>query len=83
MFCGPRILHYAFLLKGETHFFILFDEKLIFKKRLGVATYFCFIFKGKPNKKENPKCNSLFGKKKVYKKPTLGSRVRLLIGKVQ
>ena len=26
--------------------FILFGENLILEKRLGVATYFCFIFKG-------------------------------------
>ena len=45
----------AFPLDGETRFFHLFGENLIFRKRLGVATYFCFIFlKGKQNKKEKP-----------------------------
>ena len=34
----------AFPLDGKTHFFHLFGENLIFRKRLGVATYFCFIF---------------------------------------
>ena len=54
----------AFPLDDETSFFHLFSKKLIFRKRLGVATYFCFIFffKGKQNKKENPKRDSLFGK---------------------
>ena len=43
--------------------FYLFDENLIFLEILGVATYFCFIFKGKnKKKKENPKCDSLFEK---------------------
>ena len=36
----------------------------LLKKWIGVATYFCFIFKkGKQNKKENPKCDSLFWKR--------------------
>ena len=42
---------------GETHllFFHLFGKNLIFRKRLEVATYFCFIFlKGKQNNKEKP-----------------------------
>ena len=56
----------AFLLDGMTCFF-LFGEKYDFQKRLGVATYFCFIFKGKQNKKENPKCDSLFGKENLLK----------------
>ena len=35
----------AFPLDDVTRFFYyLFSEKLIFRKRLGVATYFCFIF---------------------------------------
>ena len=39
--------------------FILFGENLIFRKRLWVATYFCFIFKGKNKiRKKNLKCNS-------------------------
>ena len=38
-------------------------ENMIFRKRLEVATYFLFyFFKGKQNKKENSKCDSLFGK---------------------
>ena len=54
-FCGPRISHDAFPLNGETHFFYLFGEILIFRKRLRVATYFLFILKAKKqNKKEKP-----------------------------
>ena len=56
--------------------FYLFGEKYDFLKRLGVATYFCFIFKGKQNKKENPKCDSLFGKDGLWKtKPEFGGQV--------
>ena len=43
--------------------FCLFGEKYDFYKRLGVITYlFLFFFKGKQNKKENPKCDFSFGK---------------------
>ena len=50
-------------------FFHLFGENLIFRKRLGVATYFCFIFFKMENKirKKNPKCDSLFGKVGLWK----------------
>ena len=43
---------------------ILFENDFyLLRKWLGVATYFFFIFlKGKQNKKENPKCDSLFWK---------------------
>ena len=33
--------------------FYLFGEKYDFYKRLGIVTYFYFIFKGKQNKKKN------------------------------
>ena len=40
-------------------FFYLFGENYDFYKRLGVATYFCFIFKGKNKiRKKNPKYDS-------------------------
>ena len=60
--CGPRIFgYYAFpTKKGETRFFFnLKQKKTIFRKRFGVATYFCFYFK-RENKirKKNPKCDS-------------------------
>ena len=46
----------AFPLDNKTHFFHLFGENLLFRKRLGIATYFCFILflNGKQNKKEKP-----------------------------
>ena len=48
----------AFPLDDETRFFHLFSKKLIFRKRLGVATYFNF-FKGKNKiRNKNPKCDS-------------------------
>ena len=47
------------LLNGETRLLFLFGENLIFRKRLGVATYFCFIFEGKNKiRKKNPKYDS-------------------------
>ena len=56
-FCGPRISHDAFPLDGKTYFLFLFGENLIFRKKLGVATYFCFIFEGKNKiRKKNPNC---------------------------
>ena len=62
--------------------FYLFSENLIFRKRLGVTTYFYFIFEGKNKiRKKNPKCDS-WRKKQVYEKLSLGSGIRLLIGKV-
>ena len=52
---GPCILHNAFPLDDMTRFFYLFGENLIFKKRFGIATYFCFIFKIKNKiRKKNP-----------------------------
>ena len=57
----PAFSHDAFLLDDATSFLFIY-ENLIFRKRFGVATYFCFIFNEKKIKKENPKCNSLFGK---------------------
>ena len=42
---------------------------IIIKKRFVVITSFCFIFflKGKQNKKENLKCDSLFRKDNLWK----------------
>ena len=43
--------------------FYLFGEDLIFlKKYLESPLIFVLFFKKKQNKKENPKCDSLFGK---------------------
>ena len=65
--CGPRISLMCFPLDGELDFIL--KMILFIRKWLRVATYFCFIFKkDKQNKKENPKCNSLFWEKVVYEK---------------
>ena len=62
-FCGPCISLDAFPLDGETRYLFLFGKKLIFRKRLGVTTYFCFIFlKEKQNKKEKTSSVTLEGK---------------------
>ena len=62
----------------------LFEKDLFFRKGLRVTTYFCFIFKGKTNKKENPKCNSLFGKDGMWKtKSGLGGQVTYWKGTVK
>ena len=59
----PAFLHNMAPLNGET-------------QRVEVVTYFCFIFKGKQNKKENSKCDSLFGKDNLWKtKVEFGSQV--------
>ena len=62
---GPRIQHDAFPLNGKTHFLFiyLFGENMIFfLKDLELPLIFVLFLKGKQNKKENPKCDSLFGK---------------------
>ena len=44
-------------LDGRDSLFLLLENHL--KKRFGVATYFCFILKGKNKiRKKNPKCDS-------------------------
>ena len=51
------------------------------KNDLESPLIFVLFLKGKQNKKENPKCDSLFGKGGLRKIES-GSEVRLLIGKV-
>ena len=53
-YCGPCISHDAFPLDGKTHFLFYF-----------VKIWF-FFFKEKQNKKENSKCDSLFGKDSMW-----------------
>ena len=60
---------------------ISYFEKTFLENSLELPLIFVFL-KGKQNYKENPKCDSLY-KKQVCEKPSLGSRVWLLIGKVQ
>ena len=55
-----RVFHIRPHLNDETRFLFI-CKKLIFRKRLGVVTYFSFFLKRKPNKKENL-YDSLFGK---------------------
>ena len=46
--------------------FYLFCENMTYRKKLGVATYFCFIFKGKKqNKKKKKKTLSVTPKGKT------------------
>ena len=48
----------AFPLDDMTRFSFI-CENLIFRKRLGIATYFCFIFKGENKiRNKNLKCDS-------------------------
>ena len=48
-----RIFHVRPHSIGETRF-LLFCEKLIFGKKVGVATYFIFIFEGKIKQEIKP-----------------------------
>ena len=65
-FLDPVFSHNAFLLDGKIHFLFiyLFGEKknMIFRKDLESPLIFVSFLKGKQNKKENPKCDFLFGK---------------------
>ena len=60
--------------------FILKNGFIYLENDLDSPLIFVLFLKGKQNKKENLKCNSLFWKKVVCKKLDQGSRVRLLIG---
>ena len=57
--CGPALFrHVRPHSMSETRFFVVLLENHL-KKRFGVATYFCFILKGKNKiRKKNPKCDS-------------------------
>ena len=67
--CGPRILDVAFPLDGETRFSFIYLVKIwfFFRKDLESPLIFVLFLKGKQNKKENPKCDSLFGKDRLWK----------------
>ena len=54
-------------------------KNMIFRKDLESLLIFVLFLKGKQNKKENPKCDFLFGKDGLWKTKY---RVRLPIGKV-
>ena len=63
-------------------FFYLFGENFIFRKRLGVATYFCFIFLRENKIRKKTLSVTPYLEKTVCEKPKSGFGVRLLIGKV-
>ena len=63
--CGPRIFAHAFLLDDELAFYL----KMIYflENDLESLLIFVLFFKSKQNKKENHKCDSLFGKGRLVK----------------
>ena len=75
------------LLDGELNFYLKNDfnylRKLTWSHHLFLFYYF-FLKKGKQNKKENPKCNSLFWKRwSVKNKIGLGGQVTYWEGTVR
>ena len=59
----PHFVHDAFPLDGETCFYLFMKKLLLFfLKDLKSSLIFVLFLKCKQNKKENPKCDSLFGK---------------------
>ena len=79
--CGPRISGHAFSLDGELNFYLK-NWFYLLENDLKLSLIFVLFLKGKQNKKKNPKCDSLFEKSGLWK-IGLGSRVKLLIGKVR
>ena len=63
--CGPRISTHTFLLDGELVFYL----KMIYflENDLELPLIFALFLKVKQNKKENFKCDSLFGKCGLWK----------------
>ena len=58
--CGPAFFDHVrpHSMWARLRFFVMLLENHL-KKRFGVATYFCFILKGKNKiRKKNPKCDS-------------------------
>ena len=84
--CGPCILDVAFSFNGETHFSFIYLVKIwfFFRKDLESLLIFVLFLKGKQNKKENPKCDSLFGKDGIRKtKSRLGGQVTYWEGTIK
>ena len=80
--CGPCISAHALLLDGELAFYL----KMIYflKNDLESPLNLILFLKGKQNKKENPKCDSLFGKYGPWKtKFGLGGQVTYQEGTVK
>ena len=66
-YCGPRISAHASPTRWRAQF--LFEKWfLLIKNDLESPLIFVLFLKGKQNKKENPKCDSLFGKGDLRKK---------------
>ena len=66
---------------SETRFYLV--NLFIYFFKVGVATYFIFILKGKKIRKKTLKSNFIiFGESISLKNPSLGSGIRLLIRKV-
>ena len=81
LFVDPHFSHASPLDRRDSLFIC---EKLIFGKKVGAATYFIFIFKGKiKQERKTLKCHSIiFGKSMSLKNPSLSPGIRLPIGKV-
>ena len=76
----PHFSHVSPLNRQDS---LLFSEKLFIFFKVGVATYFIFILKGKKIRKKTLKSNFIiFGESISLKNPSLGSGIRLLIRKV-
>ena len=78
----PHFGSMRFPLDGELEFLFENDFYLLKRNDLESPLMFVLFLKGKQNKKENPKCDSLFWKRWSTKTGS-GSGVRLLIGKVR
>ena len=74
--------HSSFSLDGTTHFLFIEKYDFLAKYLESSIIFVLFFFKGKQNKKENLKCDSLFEKKKFVKIET-NPIIRLLIRKVR
>ena len=80
----PHFGSTRFLFDGELDFYFRKNDLYWLKKWLGVATYFCFIFK-RVNKirKKTLSVTPGFGQGDLRKKTGSGSGVKLLIGKIR
>ena len=80
--CGPCIFSMMHShSNGETRFFIYLMKNMIFRKDLESPLIFVLFLKIKQNKKENPKCDSLFGKISLWKTES-SPEIKLPIRKV-
>ena len=66
-FCGPHISAHAFSTRWQARF-LFWKRFYLLENYLESPLLFALFLKGKQNKKENPKCDSLFWKKWSVKK---------------